>query len=50
MVEDEAEFFAWNILVHNCDALSMIAHLVTVIYGEQETDSYYEPLDEVCGF
>jgi predicted phage terminase large subunit-like protein len=31
------------------DSLSLVANLVTTIYGEQETTDYYEPLDEVAG-
>ena len=32
------------------DALSMIAHLHTTIYGEQKEMDEYEVIDEICGF
>ena len=32
------------------DALSLIAYLHTTIYGEQQTEDYYEVLDDVVGF
>lgn len=50
-VEGGHEFFAYGRLVHNCDALSLVAHLVTVIYGKPDdmTDEV-EVLDDVVGF
>ena len=51
MVEGDHEFFAWGVLAHNCDALSLISHLHKTTYGD-EKDYYEEPeiLDDVLGF
>jgi len=49
-VEGEAEFFAWGVLVHNCDALSMVSHLNSTIYGNKNDDTKdWEPVDLVAG-
>lgn len=32
------------------DALSMVAYLHTVIYGDQKEMDDYEVIDEICGF
>lgn len=50
MVEGNHEFFAYGVLAHNCDALSMIAHLHTTIYGDADPVEEYQVLDEVVGF
>jgi len=49
-VEGEAEFFAWGVLVHNCDALSMVSHLNSTIYGNKNDDTKeWQPVDLVAG-
>ena len=32
------------------DALSMVAHLVTVIYSKPDDSEEYEVVDDICGF
>lgn len=44
------EFFAERVLVHNCDALSLVAYLHDTIYGQADDDvPEWEPLDEIAG-
>lgn len=51
MVEEDHEFFAYGVLVHNCiDSLSLVANLVTTTYAKADADQEeWEPLDEVSG-
>jgi hypothetical protein len=51
MVDDDHEFFAWGVLVHNClDSLAMCAHLAETVYAKPDDTDTFEVIDEVCGF
>lgn len=51
MVDQEHEFFAYGVLVHNCiDSLSMIAQLAVTTYADTDDSEEFEAVDVICGF
>lgn len=51
MVEENHEFFANGVLVHNClDSLAMVAHLAEVVYSKPQAVEEFEVIDEIVGF
>lgn len=50
MVDQQHEFFANRVLVHNCiDSLAYIAQMAVTTYFDNEDEEEYEPLDIISG-